>query len=227
MCLMEPPRTTDAEMSHGRRDEVRDAKADGRRPAGIDRRTVTPALLVLALALLMSVVLPLINSKTSYRHPVHRGEIAELAGGVTLVPAAGWDLATGALLGHTRSPVGDTASTELVDGGVDFEVQAAPFSGTPSALLRRVQKISAELDHARGNGSATHSYTVRTRQGAVGVGEDFVGVSRQGSVVAFVFAPQAQRPGEGVEIVVAGPKGPISRVRNDVVAMVRSIRATT
>ena len=69
----------------------------GAAPPGSTAETVKPALLVLALAVLMSVVLPLINSKTPYRHPVHRGEIAELADGVTLVPAAGWDLATGAL----------------------------------------------------------------------------------------------------------------------------------
>jgi hypothetical protein len=202
-------------------------RAMARRSPGIDRRTVRPALLVLGLAVLMSLVLPFINSKTPYRHPVRSGEIAQLASGITLVPSAGWDLSTGALLGHTRSPVGDTATTQLVDGGVEFDVQAAPFSGTPSALLRRVKKINAELDHQRGSGAASHSYTVKTRQGVVGVGEDFVGVSRQGSVVAFVFARRGQRAGEGVEIVVAGPKGPIARVRNDIVAMVRSIRATT
>jgi hypothetical protein len=35
-----------------------------RRSTGIDRQTVGPALLVLALALVMSVVLPWINSQT-------------------------------------------------------------------------------------------------------------------------------------------------------------------
>jgi hypothetical protein len=193
--------------------------------AGIDRETVGPSLLVVALAVLMSVVLPSINREASYRHPVQRGDVAELADGITLVPTAGWDLATGALVGHTRSPVGNTAATELVDGSVKFDVQAAPFAGTPSALLRRVRKINAELNHARGSGSATHSYTVTTRQGAVGVGQDFVGVSRQGSVVAFVFRMRGQTTGEGVEIVVSGPKGPMSRGRDDVVAMIRSIRA--
>jgi hypothetical protein len=197
-----------------------------RRPLGIDRRTVKPSLLVLALALLMSVVLPFINSKTPYPHPVRRGEIVQLANGITLVPTAGWDLSTGALLGHTRSPVGDTATTQLVVGSVEFDVQTAPFSGTPSALLRRVKKINAELDHQRGSGTATPSYPVKTRQGVVGVGQDFAGVGRQGSVVAFVFALRGQGPGEGVEIVVAGPNGPIARVRNDIVAMVRGIRAT-
>ena len=65
-----------------------------RRSPEIDRWTVKPALLVLALAVLMSVVLPLINRKTPYRHPVRRGEIAELAEGITLVPTPGWDLST-------------------------------------------------------------------------------------------------------------------------------------
>jgi hypothetical protein len=179
---------------------------------------------VLGFAVLLSIVLPLINSTISYRHPVRRGDVAELVDAVTLVPAPGWDLATGALVGHTRSLVGNTAATQLVDGGVEFDVHAAPFAGTPAALLRRVNKISAELNRARGSGTATRMYAVRTRQGAVGVGQDFVGVTRQGSVVAFVFKSPGQTPAEGVEIVVAGPKGAISRARNDVVAMIRSIR---
>ncbi|MGZ6692243.1 MAG: hypothetical protein ACXVHQ_33060, partial [Solirubrobacteraceae bacterium] len=185
-----------------------------------------------ALALLMSVVLPSIDSETPYRDAVQRGDIAELADGITLVPTAGWNLATGALVGHTRSVVGSTASTELVDGSVNFDVQAAPFAGTPSALLGRVNKISAELHHARGSASATRKYPVTTGQGVVGVGEDFVGVGRQGSVVAFVFGSAGQTPRgsrghatrEAVEIVVSGPKGAISHRRGDIVAMIRSIR---
>ena len=195
-----------------------------RRFAGIDRGTIAPSLLVLGLAVLMSIVLPSLNRDAPYRHPVRKGELAELAAGITLVPTAGWDVATGALAGHTRSPVGDTATTELVDGGVKFDVQAAPFAATPSALLRRIREISARLNHVRGSSAATPTYTVRTRQGAVGVGQDFVGVSRQGSVTAFVFRLRRQSTREGVEIVASGPKGPISRRRGDIVAMIRSIR---
>ena len=206
--------------------------SDGPPSPWIDHQTVKPAPLVLALALLMSVVLPSIDSETPYRDAVQRGDIAELADGITLVPTAGWNLATGALVGHTRSVVGSTASTELVDGSVNFDVQAAPFAGTPSALLGRVNKISAELHHARGSASATRQYPVTTGQGVAGVGEDFVGVGKQGSVVAFVFGSAGQTTGgsrdhatrEGVEIVVSGPKGAISHRRGDIVAMIRSIR---
>jgi hypothetical protein len=193
--------------------------------AGIDPRTVKPALLVLALAVLMSVALPLIDRDTPYGDAVHDGDIAAIADGITLVPTAGWDLASGALAGHTRSPVASTATTELVDGSVDFDVQAAPFAGTPSALLSRVNKINADLEHARGSDAATSDrYAVTTRQGAVGVAEDFVSVDKQGSIVAFVLRSRGQSTREGVEIVVSGPKGSISRRRDDIVAMIRSIR---
>jgi hypothetical protein len=193
--------------------------------AGIDRRTVKPALLVLALALVMSVVLPVINGETAYRDEVDPGDLAEVAAGITLVPTPGWDLAGGALVGHTRSPVSTTAATQFIDGSVNFDVRAAPFDGTASALLTRVNDINADLDHARGSGaSTTNRYLVTTRQGGAGVAEDFVGVDRQGSIVAFVFKSPGQSIGEGVEIVVSGPKGAISRRRDDIVAMIRSVR---
>jgi hypothetical protein len=104
-------------------------------------------------------------------------------------------------------------------------LRAAPFDGTPPALLTRVNEINADLDHARGSDAVTSDrYAVTTRQGVVGVAEDFAGLDRQGSIVAFVFRARGQSTGEGVEIVVSGPKGSISRRRDDIVAMIRSIR---
>jgi hypothetical protein len=200
------------------------AISHGRRSAAIDRRTVGPALLVLALAVLMSVVLPSIDGATSYRDQVDKGDVAEIADGLTLVPATGWDLATGVLVGHARSPVGTTATTDIVDGSVELEVQTAPFDGTPSALLTRVNEIDADLESVQGSTVATtRRYAVRTRQGAVGVAEDFVGIHKQGTIVAFVFRSHGQSTGEGVKVVVAGSKGSISRRRDDIVAMIRSI----
>jgi hypothetical protein len=206
--------------------------SEGRHSAGIDPRTVKPALLVLALAVIMSVVLPSIDGNTSYRDTVHTGDVAAIADGITLVPTPGWNLANGALTGRTRSPVGSTGTTQLVDGSVGFDVQAAPFAGTPSALLSRINKINADLEHARGRTAATSDrYAVTTRQGVVGVAEDFVSVEKQGSIVAFVFRPRTrstrsrgQATSEGVEIVVSGPKGSMSRRRDEIVAMIRSIR---
>jgi hypothetical protein len=201
---------------------------------GLDRRTIGPALLVLALAVWMGIGLPALDNSTSYQHPVRRGDVAELADGITVVPTPGWNLASGALVGHTRSPVGDTAQTDLVTGGVDFNVQAAPFAGSPSALLTRINRINADLEHARGRAAMTTGrYQVTTRQGVVGVAEDFTGVTKQGSVVAFVFKsrPTSRTQGgptrEGVEILVSGPNAQIARQRDHIVAMIRSIRTAS
>jgi hypothetical protein len=196
-----------------------------RRVAGLDRQTIGPALLVLALAVFMNVVLPTINSTTSYQDQIDKGDVVQVADGITLVPATGWDLAAGALVGETRSSAGDTASTGLVRGGVSFDVQAAPFDGTPSQLLTRVKQIDQELEHLQGKVSATSGrYAVRTRQGAVGVAQDFVGTGKQGTIVAFVLRPRGQTTREGVEIVASGPRSSIARRRDAIVAMIRSLR---
>jgi hypothetical protein len=206
-----------------------------RRILGLDRWTILPAVIVIGLALVEGVVLPSINSSTTYKHQIHRGAVVTLANGITLVPTPGWALATGALAGHTRSSVGSTAQTELVRGGVNLYVQAAPFAGTASALLTRVLAINAHLRHERERASATTKrYAVTTRQGVTGVAKDFMGVDRQGSVVAFVFrtpaaagAAPSQPVRVGVEVVASGPATEIARRRKDVVSMIRSIRAAS
>jgi hypothetical protein len=204
-----------------------------RRLFGLDRETVGPALLVLALAALFSLVLPSIDDNTSYSHEVRQGDVVRLADGITLVPAAGWDLASGSIAGKTRSPIGTTAGTELVQGSLRLSAEAAPFAGTPSSLLTRIDEIDAKLADAKGRTSEmTERYAVTTRQGIVGVAEDFVGVAREGSVIAFVFSPvarsaQSSRAREGVEVVASGPPDAISRRRDEIVAMIRSIRAAS
>ena len=211
--------------------------AEEQRALPIDPRTIAPSLLVFALAIVMSIVLPNLDSRATYRHEIRSGDIAELAGGITLVPSPGWDLASGALVGKTRSALGSSGSSELVHGSVTFFVRVAPFAGTPDALLTRINKINHDLHRSRGrDAGTTDRYEVKTKQGAVGVAENFVGVARQGSVVAFVLDVRGQASGsqqgsstihEGVEIVAAGPMEQISRYRDDVVAMIESIRTAS
>jgi hypothetical protein len=60
----------------------------------------------------------------------------------------------------------------------------AAFVAVSTAGPMRVQGSAA---------ATTRRYAVRTRQGAVGVAEDFVGVHKQGTIVAFVSAPAGRR----------------------------------
>ena len=50
-----------------------------------------------------------------------------------------------------------------------------------------------------------------------------MGIDKQGTIVAFVLRSHGQSTGEGVKVVVAGSKASISRRRDDIVAMIRSI----
>lgn len=186
-----------------------------------------PALLVLALAAVMSVGLPKIDSDTAYTDQIHTGDIAEVADGITLVPASGWALTDGVLVGAARSTVGSTATTELVHGSVTFFVHAAPFAGTPSALLAQINKLDFDLHGSRSRAAGTTKrYSVTTAQGVAGEAEDFVGLAREGTVLAFVFTTRGSVASQhvGVEVVAAGPIGEMSRQRDDVVAMIRSLR---
>jgi hypothetical protein len=96
--------------------------------------------------------------------------------------------------------------------------------------LTRINKINDDLHNARRDAGMTQRYAVKTRQGVVGVAENFVGVERQGSVVAFVFRVPGQHGRsirEGVEVVAAGPTDAVARLRDDIVAMIESIKASS
>jgi hypothetical protein len=207
---------------------------DERRIAGIDRWTIGPSLLVLALAVFSSVVLPWLDARTEYSDVLEQGDVVQLTGAITLVPAPGWLLASGALAGETRSTVGSTGYTELVRGNVRFVVETAPFDGTASALLTRIDEINGAIRRAKGRtAQTTGRYAVTTREGVTGVAEDFVGVSRSGSIVAFVFAgaqsttSEGQPTDEGVEIVVSGPETALSRRRDEIHSMIRGIQVAS
>ena len=100
-------------------------------------------------------------------------------------------------------------------------------------MLTQIDEINADLDARRGSIAATTDrYAVTTRQGVVGVAEDFVGVDKQGSIVAFVFGSRGQSTSSTGDARAwrsssAGPNGPISRRRDDIVAMIRSIRTAS
>jgi hypothetical protein len=82
--------------------------------------------------------------------------------------------------------------------------------------------------------TTTRPYEVTTRQGAVGLAEDFAGLHKQGTIVVFVLDTPAQATGsdgeptaEGVKIVASGARGSIARRRDEIVRMIRSLQVTS
>lgn len=198
------------------------------RVAGIDRRTIKPALAVLALALFVSVVLPLVSGAVAYDDEIRAGDVIDMAEGrLTFVPVPGWNLEDGVRVGGTRSTVPGSSMTVLSAGDVRLTVQAGPFDGTPAALLTRLDELNDDVDDARGLGASGDRFTVRTDGGVVGVAESFTSLERQGTIAAFVFAVP-DRAGTtkrtGVEVVAVGSKSALAARRDEIDAMVRSIR---
>ena len=104
---------------------------------GVDRRTVAPTLAVFALAVVMSVVLPVINAKVPYHDIVKAGDIIELQGDVTFVPKgpAGVSHPVSALVDAPLS--GEYPSTATVEhGALKFRVHTGRFDGDAKKLAR-------------------------------------------------------------------------------------------
>ena len=66
-----------------------------RRWAGFDRRTIGPALFVLAFMLLMHFGLPALNSAVAYDDRIEAGDDLSLTQGITFTPVPGWNLEDG------------------------------------------------------------------------------------------------------------------------------------
>ncbi|MCL2535755.1 MAG: hypothetical protein FWE39_16480, partial [Nocardiaceae bacterium] len=191
-----------------------------RRWLGLDRRTIAPALVVLALALIMGSVLPWINESVPYDDKVVAGDVMEVRGGVTFVPAAGWGITDGIRAG--RPPVSGSYpdSATVVDGDVSFTIRTAPFEGDANALLEQIRTTTGALKGSAGYHFTGEPIDITTASGARGVASRFQGNRSDGMIAAFVFGDL------GVEVVAYGPPDVTDNPAAEVAAMVASIEHT-
>ncbi|WP_405099315.1 hypothetical protein [Micromonospora sp. NBC_01412] len=88
-----------------------------RRWLGLDRRSLTPTIMVAAIAVLLTFVVPLIDRAVPQDDPIRAGERLDLGGGIVVTPPAGWELESGIR-------VGDKTTVPVTAGTAD-----AAFSG--------------------------------------------------------------------------------------------------
>ncbi len=196
--------------------------ADGWVPAdqrwfGLDRRTIAPTLTVFALALLMSVVLPLVNVSIPYHDLVRAGDVMELEGDVTFVPDAGWGITSGVRSGRGPSSGEYPDHATVVDGDTTFTVRTAPFHGDANALLDQIEKTTDALNRGRGIHVTGRHTTVVTDQGKQGTTARISGPQKSGVIAAFVF------DGRGVEAQATGRSDGAPEPTASVIHMIRSI----
>jgi hypothetical protein len=187
---------------------------------GVDRRTIGPTLTVFALAVAMSVVLPVINAKVPYHDIVKAGDVIQLQGKVTFVPEAGWGITSGVRAGDAPLSGAYPATATIENGALRFRVHTGPFDGDANRLLAQIETTSEALNRGRGVHVTGEQTTIVTDQGMQGATVRVTGPHTGGVIAAFVFE------GRGVEAVATGPSDTGPQPTAAVFRMIRSISRT-
>jgi len=192
-----------------------------RRLLGIDKRTILPALAVLAFGVLLGVVLPSVNESVDYDEPIVAGDVVDLVGGrLTFVPAEGWNRVDGSLVGEgAAESVGST--TVLVAEDASVSITTGAFDGTPDELLDQINDLNEDLQDPRGLGTAGPRQPITSASGLTGVAETFTGLDERGVTAAFVV--DVDGTPVGVEIVVRGSVDTISNRLDEIAAMLDTV----
>jgi hypothetical protein len=191
------------------------APAD-RRWAGLDRRTVGPALFVLAFALLLKLALPALNAAVAYDDPVVAGDVMELSSGVLFTPVPGWNVESGVRLGHEPA-AGAPATARLVGGDVVLQVTVGPFSRDSRALVSQIRRTASV--HDRGDVHVTGAaLPVATDAGMHGLLVHYSTATTEGVLGAFVVG------GTGIQVEATGSGGLSDRAMRDIASMIASLR---
>ncbi|GAA4471894.1 hypothetical protein [Phytohabitans houttuyneae] len=187
-----------------------------RRWLGLDRRGLVPAIVVAAIALLLSVGIPLVDRAVPADvRVIEPGDRLDLGGGITIAPPVGWQLDDGILVSDTiTSPVevgGGDAS--LTRGGLSVGIHLAPFTGDAAALLDQVERI----DSRHGFTVTGQRTSVTAEDGITGLAEQYTSASTQGLVAAYVI------DGTGLSVIADGTAGLLPAHLAQIDAMLRSV----
>ncbi|WP_207898206.1 hypothetical protein [Amycolatopsis pittospori] len=189
---------------------------------GLDRRTFTPALVVLGVALVLIYGLQALNAAIPWHNEIKAGDVLDLGDGATAVPPVGWQLESGTLTGAGQaSPAG--LQIVLATGGASLELRGTTFTGSASAFLDQVRRSEGDdvpgIDGARG--------TVTTASGLVGVVQTSTAPGGDGLDAAFKMASGGQAPDAAPALLVRVRTSPgqFERYRDDVSAFLLGITA--
>jgi hypothetical protein len=187
---------------------------------GLDRRTIGPTLAVFALAIVMSVVLPIIDATVPYHDIVKAGDVLELEGDVTFVPEAGWGITSGLRAGDAPLSGEYPATATVEDGAMKFKVRTGQFHGDAHQLLDQIETTSEALNGGRGVHVTGAPTTIVTDQGKQGATARVTGPHTAGVIAAFVFGAR------GVEAVATGPSDAGAEPAATISRMIGSIGQT-
>jgi hypothetical protein len=188
---------------------------------GLDRRTFKPALIALAISLVLIYGWQVVNAAIPWHNEIKAGDVLDLGRGATAVPPVGWQLEDGQLTGRIpeASPTG--FGVLLASGGATIELRGAPFTGTADAFLDRVQRANADDDPPAADGDRS---TVTTEAGLVGVAQTRTSPGGDGLDVAFKMATgTAADAAPALLVRVRTTPGQLEQYRGQIQALLSSI----
>lgn len=185
---------------------------------GLDRRSLLPGLVVIALFVLWTVIVPSVNDLLRYSQQTKAGDVFVLKQGLTMDAQPGWGVDSGLLT--TDKPRSQAAgeTVALSKGGVSFSVTSGPFRGDARQLLGQIRKV----DHALAGDEAFHVssdvVTFHTNEGHRGVAQAYTTVAGAGVVTALVYGDT------GVKLTFTGSTTALADRGEEVGDMIDSIR---
>ena len=190
-----------------------------RRWLGLDRASIGPALLVLGLALVLGLGAGFVDAVVPRDNEVRPGDVVVLAGGVEVIPAPGWVIASGLRAGEAGQG-SYPPSARLTDGAVTLDLQTAPWPGTAAELFDQVQATTSALAGDAGPSVQDGTQTLRTA-GGDGVVARYRGPAGDGLLGAVVVAGTSGPV--GVSITATGPADAPDSTVPTLVGMIQSI----
>ncbi|HUQ55019.1 hypothetical protein [Lentzea sp.] len=184
--------------------------------AGLDRRTFRPALIALAVALVLAYGLPALNAAIPWHNEIKAGDVLDLGDGATAVPPVGWQLESGTLAGSgSVSPA--SPDVRLATGGATIALRGASFTGTADAFLDQVLRAEGAqgVEGSRG--------TLTTTSGLVGVVQSATAPGGDQVDAAFKMAPGPAETAPALLVVVRTAPGQFERYQDGVGELLRSI----
>jgi hypothetical protein len=189
-----------------------------RRWLGLDRRTVVPALVVLAFALVCHLGLPLLNAALPYDEETAAGDVMVMKSDVSFIPATGWSIEDGIIAGDEPVSGSLPRTTHLTRGEVSYEVTVGTFDGTAPELLGQIKDTTDALHDSAGFHVVGDPVDIATTAGVQGVLSQYTGTRSDGALAAFV------QDGVGVQVVSTGPTNTDREVTEEVARMIVSLR---
>jgi hypothetical protein len=186
---------------------------------GLDRRSLLPGLVVIALFVLWTVIVPSLNDLLHYSQQTKAGDVFVLKQGLTMDAQPGWGVDSGLLTTDRSTTAAAGETVALSKGGVAFAVTSGPFRGDARKLLGQITKV----DHALAGNEAFHVSsdvaTFHTNEGHHGVAQAYTTVAGAGVVTALVYGDT------GLKITYTGSTTAMADHGEEVGDMIDSIRS--